>query len=382
MTRETRQWTIGIVTVALCLGLTAQQAFAFKILEPAEGAKLRSGTTITARVDLGKDSNIVQVRYYWYGEQDDTLVEQEDTTATGSIVAPVALIGLSDHHPPFGGPLLVPKDGIGPMRLLAVAEISRGRLEKRSVFDEILVQVEPHAALTSIEFETDKPLQLGRAGQSSAFGHVDSMGKVFELPVVGEFTDGVTRRISTLGSGTRYQSSNPKIIRVLSNGLLQIVGNGKMILTVTNRGKQAMLDVTVEVNEEPNEPPVADAGPNQSVKAGTKVKLSGLKSRDAEGEALYYSWSQVRGSKISLLDVDNAEASFLAPIMSEKRTYRFKLRVTDKKGADSVPAFVDVTVEPLRLLKKAPNFVLVSQESSTYPRGYASGSRFACGLVG
>ena len=346
MTRETRQWNIGIVAVALCLGLTVPQAFAVKILEPAEGAKLRSGATITARVDLGKDSNIVQVRYYWYGEQDDTLVEQEDTTATGSIVAPVALIGLSDHHPPFGGPLLVPKDGIGPMRLLAVAEISRGRLGKRSVFDEILVEVEPHAALTSIEFETDKPLQLGRAGQSSAFGHVDSMGKVFELPVVGEFTDGVTRRISTLGSGTRYQSSNPKIIRVLSNGLLQIVGNGKMILTVTNRGKQAMLDVTVEVNEEPNEPPVADAGPNQSVKAGSKVKLSGLKSRDAEGEALYYSWSQVRGNKIALLDVDNAEASFLAPTVSEKRTYRFKLRVTDKKGADSVPAFIDVVVEP------------------------------------
>ena len=346
MTRETRQWTIGIVTVALCLSLTVQQGFAFKILEPAEGAKLRSGATVATHVDLGKDSNIVQVRYYWYNEQDDTLVEQDDTTATGSIVAPVALIGLSDHRPPFGGPLLVPKDAIGPMRLLAVADISRGRLEKRSIFDEILVLVEPAAPLTSIEFETDKPLQLGRAGQSSAFGHVDSLGKIFQLPVVGEFADGVIRQISTLATGTRYQSSNPKIIRVLPNGLLQIVGNGKMTLTVTNRDKQALLDVTVEVNEEPNEPPVADAGPNQSVKAGTKVKLSGLKSRDAEGEALYYSWSQVRGSKISLLDVDNAEASFLAPIMSERRTYRFKLRVTDKKGADSVPAFVDVTVEP------------------------------------
>jgi hypothetical protein len=133
---------------------------------------------------------------------------------------------------------------------------------------------------------------------------------------------------------------------VLSSSLLQIVGNGKTTLTVSNRGKQASLDVTVDVNEEPNEPPVADAGPNRSVKAGTKVKLSGLRSRDPEGEALYYAWSQVRGSKIPLLDVDNAEPSFLAPIVSEKRTYRFKLRVTDKKGADSVPAYVDVTVEP------------------------------------
>ena len=344
--RQTWVRTFCLSTVASLLCLLSEQAQSFTIIEPAEEAKLISGTTVTARVDLGKDSGIVQVRYYWYGEQDDTLVGQEDTTATGSIVAPVALIGLSDHDPAFGGPLRVPQDGIGPMRLLAVAEISRGRLGTRSVFDEILVNVEPAAALATIEFETDKPLQLGRTGQSSAFGHVDSLGKVFELPVVGEFTDGVTRRISSPASGTAYQSSNPKVIRVLPHGLLQIVGNGKTVLTVTNRGKQASLDVGVTVNDEPNEPPVADAGANMTVKAGTKVKLSGLKSRDAEGEALYYAWSQIRGSKIALLDVDNAEASFLAPTVSEKRTYRFKLRVTDKKGADSVPAYVDITVEP------------------------------------
>ena len=343
-----KAWTHSccLFTVALCLALSVQQTLAFKIVEPAEGAKLTAGKTVTTSVDLGKDSGIIQVRYYWYGEQDDTLVEQEDATATGSIVAPVALIGLSDHHPAFGGPLLVPKDGIGPMRLLAIAEISRGRLGTRSVFDEIVIQVEPAATLTTIDFESDKPLQLGRAGQSSAFGHVDSMGKIFELPVVGEFTDGVIRRISSPASGTSYKSSNDKIIKVLKDGLLQIAGNGKATLTVMNRGKQAQLDVDVNVNEEPNEPPIADAGTNKIVKAGSKVKLSGLKSRDAEGEALYYSWSQVRGNKIALLDVDNAEASFLAPAVSEKRAYRFKLRVTDKKGADSVPAFVDVVVEP------------------------------------
>jgi hypothetical protein len=346
MKLQMRIQTFCLFIVACCLALPAQQALAFKITEPTEGAKLTSGSTITAHVDLGKDSGIVQVRYYWYGEQDDTLVEQNDATAMGSIVATVALIGMSDNHPPFGGALLVPNGGIGPMRLLAVAEISRGRLEARSVFDEILVNVEPAASLTTIEFETDKPLQLGRAGQSSAFGHVDSLGKVFQLPVVGEFADGVTRRISTPASGTSYKSSNDTVIKILKDGLLQIVGNGKSVLTVTNRGKQASLDIEVNVNDEPNEPPVADAGTNMTVRAGSKVKLNGLKSRDAEGEALYYSWTQVRGSKIALLDVDNAEASFLAPTVSEKRTYRFKLRVTDKKGADSVQAFVDVTVEP------------------------------------
>ncbi|MBA5868021.1 MAG: hypothetical protein GDA67_15110 [Nitrospira sp. CR1.3] len=334
------------LTFTLATGFIFDQAFAFKITEPAEGAVLTAGQTVTAHVDLGKDIGIVSVRYYWYGEQDESLVEQDEATSTGTIVAPVVLTGRSDHDPAFGGALRVPKEGIGPMRLLAVAEISRGRLGTRSVFDEVIVQVEPKAEITTIDFETDKPLQLGRSGQSSAFGHVDSMGKIFELPVVADFSDGVTRRISAPSTGTSYQSSNPKVIKVLPGGLLQIVGNGKTVLTVANRGKQAQLDVDVSVNEEPNEPPIADAGANRTVKAGTKVKLNGLKSRDAEGEALYYAWSQVRGSKVALLDVNGPEATFQAPQVSETRTYRFKLRVTDKKGADSLPAFVDVTVEP------------------------------------
>jgi len=336
----------NFLTFALVSSFLTEQSFAFKITEPAAGATLSAGSTVTARVDLGKDTGIVQVRYYWYGEQDEVLVEQDDATAIGSIVAPVAMIGSVEQQPAFGGPLKVPRDGIGPMRLLAVAEISRGRLGTRSVFDEVIVKVEPSAALTTIDFETDKPLQLGRAGQSSAFGHVDSLGKIFELPVVADFADGVTRRISTTASGTSYESSRQKVIKVLPEGLLQIVGNGKATITVTNRGTQASLDVDVNVNDEQNEPPVADAGAHKSVKAGSRVKLSGLKSRDPEGEALYYSWSQVRGSKISLLDANNSETSFLAPTVSEPRTYRFKLRVTDKKGADSLPAFVDVTVEP------------------------------------
>ncbi len=337
---------IGIVTGMLAFGSMVNSADAFKITEPVAGAKLTAGQTVTAHVDLGNDIGIVKVLYYWYGEQDDTLVGQEDASVAGSIVAPVALVGRSDHDPAFGGPLKVPKDGIGPMRLLAVAEISRGRLGTRTVFDEVVLQVEPKAEVTHIDFESEKPLQLGRAGQSSAFGHIDSLGKIFELPVVADFSDGVTRKISSPATGTTYETTNPNVIKILAGGMLQITGNGKAVVTVMNRGQKAQLDVEVNVNEEPNAPPVADAGPNKTVKAGTKVKLSGLKSRDPEGEALYYSWSQVRGSKVSLLDVNGPEASFQAPQVSEPRTYRFKLRVTDKQGADSLPAFVDVTVEP------------------------------------
>ncbi len=109
MKRHTWVRTFCLSACASCLCLLSEQAQAFKIIEPAEGAKLTSGTTITARVDLGKDSGIVQVRYYWYGEQDDTLVEQADATATGSIVAPVALVGLSDHHSGLRRPVAGPE---------------------------------------------------------------------------------------------------------------------------------------------------------------------------------------------------------------------------------------------------------------------------------
>jgi hypothetical protein len=345
LNRQTCLRVSGFFIFAYCLCVPLH-ALAFKISKPAAGAKLSAGSTVIAHVDLGKDTGIVKVRYYWYSEQDEVLVEQDDSTATGSIVAPVAMLGSAEQEPAFGGSLKVPSNSIGPMRLLAVAEISRGRLGARSAFDEVIVMVEPSAALTTIDFETEKPLHLGRAGQSSAFGHVDSLGKIFELPVVADFADGVTRRISTPASGTSYTSSNDAVIKVVPAGLLQIVGNGKATITVNNRGKQGSLDVDVNVNDEPNEPPIADAGEDRSVSSGSRVKLSGLRSRDPEGEALYYSWSQVRGSKISLLDANNSETSFLAPSVSEPRMYRFKLRVTDKKGADSLPAFVDVMVEP------------------------------------
>lgn len=365
--RETSGLAVSFFALIMLINAQSGQAWAFKILSPADGATMKSGQAITAKVDLGADSGIVKVRYYWYGELAETLVQQDDSDASimpqqdklsddrfsqkdsissAPVVAIAALSSGSDQTPPFGGALKIPKEAVGPMRLLAVAEISRGRLGTRTVFDEVIVKIEPEAALQTIDFETDKPLQLGRTGQSSAFGHVDSMGKVFELPVVGEFADGVVRPLASPASGTSYQSANPAVIKVLSSGMLQIVGNGKTILTVTNRGKQASLDINVTVNDEPNEPPVADAGRNKTVKAGTKVKLSGLNSRDPEGEALYYSWSQIRGSKVPLLDVNGPEASFQAPHVSEPRIYRFKLRVTDKKGADSLPAFVDIIVEP------------------------------------
>jgi hypothetical protein len=364
--RRLGRWTSSVILCGSVL-IASAPLHAFKITEPAPGAKLAAGQTVTAHVDLGNDIGIVKVRYYWYREQDETLVQQDETDSGpsksgakismdkflqkdsvvgGSVVSLPVLVSTGDMDPAFGGPLKIPADAIGPMRLLAVADISRGRLGTRTVFDEIAVNTEPPAELQAIDFETDKPLLLGREGQSATYGQVDVLGKIFELPVVGDFADGVSRPLTAPTSGTSYHSSNDKVIQVLSDGMLKIVGNGKTVLTVKNRGKEASLDVHVAVGDEPNEPPVAVAGADRTVKSGTKVELNGLESHDPEGEALFYTWSQVRGAKVPLLDLNMPKASFLAPSVSEPKLFRFRLRVTDKKGADSMPAFVDVTVEP------------------------------------
>jgi hypothetical protein len=346
---------------AFCIlhfALAPGTAHAFKILEPKAGAALAPGAKVPTKVDLGKDTGVIEVRYFWYGEHDDVLVDKPDATSAGAIVAKPALVANAGGDPPFGGGLPVPEDAIGTLRLLAVGEISRGRLGVSSVFDEIFVKVEPTSELQTVEFETDKPLRLGRGESDPSirpiapaaglenYGYVDSLGKIFQLPVVGVFADGVVRTITQPTTGTTYTSSNEQVIKVLAGGLLQIVGNGRTTLTVKNRGQEGDLDVIVALGDAMNEPPIADAGAPRQVKAGSRVELNGLRSRDPEGEALFYAWSQVRGAKLPLLDVNMPKASFVAPNVSEPRLFRFKLRVSDKQGADSLPVFVDVTVEP------------------------------------
>ena len=65
------------LSFAFCLACSAE-AYAFKIVEPADSSTLASGQTIPAKVELGSDTGIVKVRYFWYPESADTLVEQDE----------------------------------------------------------------------------------------------------------------------------------------------------------------------------------------------------------------------------------------------------------------------------------------------------------------
>jgi hypothetical protein len=328
--------TLGILAF-LALVLCFQPAWSFSISEPKDSSIHQAGQHIPVSLKLEGISGVTKVKYYWYRESEDMLQELvEDKLALVSSTSP------------FGGNLLVPSVAMGTYRLLAVAEHGgrQSQHESLAIFDEVLVQIEPDAELLEIDFQTNKPLRFGRAGGSRVYDQVDFIGKTFVLPVIGRFSDGVTRSIRTHSAGTIYQSGNESIITVNEDGILRLMGNGETVLTVTNRNQEATLGILVEVDDAPNQPPVSDAGKNQFVYSGERATLNGLGSFDPDGGSLQYHWSQVRGSKIPLLDPYSAQARFLAPFVVEERTFRFKLRVTDVRGADSLPAYVDVVVKP------------------------------------
>lgn len=62
-----------------------------------------------------------------------------------------------------------------------------------------------------------------------------------------------------------------------------------------------------------NIPPVADAGDNQTVGSGDEVTLDASGSFDADGEIVFYEWTQISGTTVSLSDSESPITTFTAP---------------------------------------------------------------------
>ena len=92
-----------------------------------------------------------------------------------------------------------------------------------------------------------------------------------------------------------------------------------------------------------NNPPIADAGPDQNVDAGELVTLDGSGSSDSDGTIISYGWEVLAGNPGPLSNANTAMPSFTAPSTSQPQTITFRLRVTDNNDA-YVTDNVDITV--------------------------------------
>ncbi|WP_163931030.1 PKD domain-containing protein [Paraferrimonas sp. SM1919] len=65
-----------------------------------------------------------------------------------------------------------------------------------------------------------------------------------------------------------------------------------------------------------NTPPVADAGADKTVNENNPLQLNGNASSDPDGDSLSYSWAQISGPSIVLVDANTATPSLTAPFVS------------------------------------------------------------------
>jgi hypothetical protein len=118
-------------------------------------------------------------------------------------------------------------------------------------------------------------------------------------------------------------------------------------LTVTDSSGSSNTDITTVNVRGDNDPPTAEAGPNQNVHAGTVVILNGSNSYDPDlGDSITYQWEQTGGSPtVNLTGANAAQASFTAPNVGlGGESLTFELTVTDTSGLkDTDTSIVNVT---------------------------------------
>ena len=98
---------------------------------------------------------------------------------------------------------------------------------------------------------------------------------------------------------------------------------------------------TVNVTVTGNRPPVANAGPDQTVVSGQSVVISGS-GFDPDGDGLTFSWSQLQGPQVSLTGANSPTLSFTAPHVTNATTLSFNLELSDgsRNSSDEVTVVV------------------------------------------
>jgi len=99
-----------------------------------------------------------------------------------------------------------------------------------------------------------------------------------------------------------------------------------------------------------NNPPVAEAGADQTVTEGSLVTLDGSAAIDPDGDALTFQWMQVSGTPVALNTSDSVRPTFTAPLVTRGgETLTFQLVVNDGNLV-SKPDFVNINVKNLNHL--------------------------------
>ncbi|MHC4605711.1 MAG: PKD domain-containing protein [Planctomycetota bacterium] len=161
-----------------------------------------------------------------------------------------------------------------------------------------------------------------------------------------------------------YSSLNPNTGVFRFTPDFEQAGDYELTFVVTDgRGGSDSESVTIAVTET-NRPPVADAGPDQRMSAGTPKSLDGTGSYDPDGDAIGYFWTQVAGPAVTLSNPASAAPSFTPAVAG---TLVFELVVDDGfllSAADPVTVVVVENTQRLAFTGESTDLKMISSATA------------------
>jgi uncharacterized protein (TIGR03382 family) len=150
--------------------------------------------------------------------------------------------------------------------------------------------------------------------------------------------------LETVDLGSAYQGQTVRVrFRIGTDNTTGYEGwdiDNVSFTHITNRPFSALYP---ESNVCSNTPPVARAGPDQTVSRGDRVTLDGTASFDVDaGTTLSYAWTQTAGPKVTLSGADTERPAFTAPTVAAGTVLSFLLTVSDGRALSTDA--VDITV--------------------------------------
>ncbi len=171
----------------------------------------------------------------------------------------------------------------------------------------------------------------GNAVRLSAAGSTDTDGTI--TAYAWTQTDGPT--VALANADTPTATFNPPLTDTVLTFSFQ--------LTVTDDdGATSSTSITITID--PSNPPVVNAGTDQSILEQSQVSLNGNVS-DTDGAIQTIAWTQISGTEVQIQNADSAMASFIAPLTDDILILEFQLTSTDNTN-DSSSDTVTITINP------------------------------------
>ena len=146
----------------------------------------------------------------------------------------------------------------------------------------------------------------------------------------------------TQTTGTPVTLSDPTAVN--PDFIAPLEGALTFRLTVTDTGTLKSSDLCTVNVVHVNQPPVADAGGDQSVTEGMTVTLDASASTDPDDGIATFLWNQTGGPPVTLADSTDYFTTFVAPpVNGTDAILTFELTVTDNGGLKSTTS-VSITV--------------------------------------